>query len=74
MVFTPCGWQEPAENSPPYLFKELESLDIPRDPQLHNSLYRKSRSVNRSVTTQNAHFPGCAECSKCGYYGYTYLL
>lgn len=32
MVFTPCGWQEPAENSPPYLYKELQSLDIPRDP------------------------------------------
>lgn len=26
------GWRKPAEDSPPYLFKELESLDVPRDP------------------------------------------
>lgn len=26
------GWWEPAEDSPPYLFKELESLNVPRDP------------------------------------------
>lgn len=26
------GWQEPTENSPLYLFKELESLNVPRDP------------------------------------------